>query len=291
LDTRFLETFLLVVDQGSIASAARNLNIAPAAVAQRIHALENELGYKLIMRSGRTVSMTESGAAIVDKVRKFVRQVRELHTPPGDSPLTGGLRLGAIATVMTGFLPEIIAKISDTYVGMEFYVQPGSSSALYEQVANGTLDAAIVAQPPFELPKSCEWRTLYRENLVLLKSVNVEGNEIARIIETNPFIRYDERSWGGLLVENYLRTLQIKPRVRFELDALEAIAVLVDRGLGVSLVPNWPQPWPEGLRLDKIPIGDPAFDRHIGMLWNRATPCLRLIMAILQEVSSKRTSP
>ena len=44
------------------------------------------------------------------------------------------------------------------------------------------------------------------------------------------------------------------PRERFELNALNAIAVMVDRGLGVSLVPDWARPWPEGLRLVRMPL-------------------------------------
>jgi DNA-binding transcriptional LysR family regulator len=39
------------------------------------------------------------------------------------------------------------------------------------------------------------------------------------------------------------------PRERFELDTLEAIAIMVDRGLGVALMHDWAPPWPEGLSL------------------------------------------
>ena len=44
MDTRFLDSFVTVVDGGSIAEAARRLNLTPAAVAQRIRALESEIG-------------------------------------------------------------------------------------------------------------------------------------------------------------------------------------------------------------------------------------------------------
>ena len=44
MDTQFLKTFVTVVDQGSMAAAARVLNITPAAVAQQIRTLEREIG-------------------------------------------------------------------------------------------------------------------------------------------------------------------------------------------------------------------------------------------------------
>ena len=55
MDTQFLESFLLVVEHGSVAEAARRLNLTPAGVTQRLKALEQELGMALVSRSGRTV--------------------------------------------------------------------------------------------------------------------------------------------------------------------------------------------------------------------------------------------
>lgn len=286
MDTRFLETFLLVADTGSIAAAARRLNITSAAVAQRMRILEDEIGFQLIMRSGRTVSTTEAGAAIVGRVREFLSQIRDLKTLPSTKAVAGELLLGAVSSAITGFLPQILLQLSARHSGIEVYVEPGTSSILYQQVLTGELDAAIITRPPFDLPKTCDWHTLYREKLVLLKPSSLKGNDVKALLTTNPFIRYDARAWGGLLVDNYLRKIGIRPEERFELDALDAIAVLVDRGLGVALVPNWPPPWPADLSLIRIPVGDPAFDRHVGIVWNRATPRLRLVRAVLEEAAS-----
>ena len=77
MDTRFLETFLLVADTSSIVAAARRLNITSAAVAQHIRALEDEIGFPPIMQSGRTVSTTEAGAAIEEAVSSVARMLRD----------------------------------------------------------------------------------------------------------------------------------------------------------------------------------------------------------------------
>jgi DNA-binding transcriptional LysR family regulator len=44
MDTRFLSTFVTVVDCGSFAEAARRLHLTPAGLAQRIRTLETEIG-------------------------------------------------------------------------------------------------------------------------------------------------------------------------------------------------------------------------------------------------------
>src|SRR5215467_14456418 len=51
MDTQFLDSFVTVVDSGSIAEAARRLQLTPGAVAQRIRALESEIGASLVVRS------------------------------------------------------------------------------------------------------------------------------------------------------------------------------------------------------------------------------------------------
>jgi DNA-binding transcriptional LysR family regulator len=289
MDTRFLETFLVVVDTGSIAAAARRLNITSAAVAQRMRTLEDEIGFPMLMRSGRTVSTTEAGAAIVGRVREFLSQIRDLKTLPSTKAVAGELLLGAISTTITGFLPQVLSQLAAKHSGVEVYVVPGPSAILYQQVLTGELDAAIITRPPFDLPKTCDWKTLYREKLVLLKPSSLKGNDVKLLLTTQPFIRYDSRSWGGLIVENYLRKMSVQPKDRFELDALDAIAVLVDRGLGVALVPDWPPPWPADLSLTHIPVGDAAFDRYVGLVWARATPRLRLVQAVLDVASASAT--
>lgn len=61
MDSRFLESFLTVVDCGSFAEAARRLNLTAAGVAQRIHVLEQEFGTRLIVRSGRACGPPRPG--------------------------------------------------------------------------------------------------------------------------------------------------------------------------------------------------------------------------------------
>ena len=78
MDSKFLDSFVAVVDYGSIAEAARRLNLTPGAVAQRIRALENEIGATLLVRSGRTVRPTEAGAAILPRTRSFLKDARDI---------------------------------------------------------------------------------------------------------------------------------------------------------------------------------------------------------------------
>src|SRR5258708_22149301 len=109
MDTRYIETFLMVIDNGSIAEAARRLNLTAAAVAKRIHALESEIGSVLVMRSGRTIRPTEAGAAIIERARRFLAEARDFKSIAVTDRPSGPLRLGAISTALSRLLPAILA--------------------------------------------------------------------------------------------------------------------------------------------------------------------------------------
>ena len=78
MDSRFLDSFVMVVDIGSIAETARRLNITAAGVAQRIRALETEIGTRLVVRSGQRVRPTEAGLAILARSRSILSDLRDL---------------------------------------------------------------------------------------------------------------------------------------------------------------------------------------------------------------------
>jgi DNA-binding transcriptional LysR family regulator len=290
MDTRFLESFVTVVEHGSIAEAARRLNLTPAAVAQRIRALEHEIGAQLLSRSGRTVRPTEAGAKIIERSRRFLQEVRDLRALAIDETTAGELRLGAVATALNGLLPDILASLAEKYPLLGVYVVPGTSESLYPKVLNGELDAAIIVEPEFSIPKTCGWQVLRQEPLVVLTPASMNISDPLLALQSAPFIRYDRNAVGGRIADRYLRLVGIRPQDRFELTSLTAIALLVDRGLGVSLVPDWSPPWPEGLSLKKLPIPDQSYIRRVGLLWNRASVRIRLVNAFLEEASAALVS-
>ena len=283
MDTQFLATFVAVVDHGSMAAAARVLNITPAAVAQQIRTLEREIGAPLIARAGRTVNVTEPGSRILQRARDLLRDVADLGTVANDDATAGELRLGAGTNALTGMLPDILARMVDKFPRIKVFIKPGYSPDLHRSVETGELDAAIVLQAPFALPKTCDWALLREEPLVVLAPASMAGRDPHELLTSEPLIRYDRGQWGGRQADQYLRLVGITPRERFELNALNAIAVMVDRGLGVSLVPDWARPWPEGLNLVRIPLPRPFEPRRIGIVWSRSTIRIRVVKAFLHE--------
>lgn len=286
MDTRFLESFVAVVDNGSIAEAARRLNLTPAAVAKRIRALEGQIGARLIARSGRVVRSTEAGVAILDRARHFLAEARDLKMVATNGKPAGEFRLGAVWTAVSELLPDLMIVWTQKYPQVELRMTRTTSSDLYQRVLDGDLDAAIMAEPPFAIPKTCDWRLLWEQPLVLLAPASASVRDPHRMLRTEPFIRIERTTWAGHLIDGYLRRAGIQPRERFELSGIDLIAVLVDRGLGVSLMHDSGLFWLEGLSIAKIPLPHNPFARRIGLLWSRASTRLRMVHTFCEEAAT-----
>jgi len=282
MNSEFLKTFVTVVEQGSMAEAARRMDITPAAVAQQMQALERDLGVRLFARVGRSVHATEAGNRVLDHVKGLLRDVADLHTLANDQSLTGELRLGAGTNALYGIVPGVMAALVQRYPLITVHIQPSYSATMHQDVYEGSLDAALVLEAPFTLSKRCNWQLLREEPFILLAPERFADSDPHELLATQPFIRYDH-PWGGQQIDLYLRRAALSPRERCEINSLNAIAVMVHHELGVSIVPEWIEPWPQGLRLARIALPLPIAPRRIGLIWSRASKRLRLVEAFREE--------
>ncbi|MFJ1301571.1 LysR family transcriptional regulator [Pseudomonadota bacterium AL_CKDN230030165-1A_HGKHYDSX7] len=286
MDTRYVDTFVLVAECGSMAEAARRMSITPTALAQRLHALEREFGVPLFSRSGRFVRITEGGARLLERARRFQREVRALKAAVSTEGFPGGLRIGAIRTALGNMIPQALKHIADHHPGLDAMVELGASHELYHQVTGGKVDAAFLVEPPFRTPKSFSWHTLRVEPLVLLVPAALAGSEPDALLAREPLLRYDRRTWGGSLADQYLQSRNLNPRERFELDSPDGLASLVEMGLGIALVPNCFRPGalPAGVAVIALPRNTLA--RRLGLLWPHHSTYGRLFEALVAAMEA-----
>lgn len=283
METAYLQSFLLVVESGSMSEAARRLDLTPGAVAQQIRALEREFKAPLLARAGRTVQPTEAGHRLVQRARTLLRDVSDIKALVGSEAAGGELVVGTINTAMHSLLPDILARFVKTHPGAKVFLQSGTTAALYKAMQQGELDAAVCLYPQFALAKTFDWALLREEPLVLLAPSRLARRDPHELLRTSPLIRYDRNLGGGKQADRYLRTAGIVPQERFELSSLLAIAMMVDRGLGVSVVPDIASPLLDGQRIVKIPLPLPSETRRFGILWMRSSPRLRLIHGFVES--------
>lgn len=283
MDIAYLQAYLLVVDTGSMSEAARRLDLTPAAVAQQMRALERELQAPLLARAGRTVAPTEAGHRLAAHARGLLRDFANLKARVNEDADQGELRIGAINTALHTLLPDVLAGFAKRYPRVRVHIRSALSVDLYDAVRQGELDAAICLHPAFALPKTLHWRLLREEPLAVFAPPRWARRDPHELLASEPFIRYDRSLGGGKQADRYLRQHGIVPHERFELSSLATIAMLVDRGLGVSLAPDAATPWWPGLKVTKLALPGPSQARRFGMVWERTSVRGRWIGALVEE--------
>ncbi|MFP3613147.1 LysR family transcriptional regulator [Paraburkholderia sp. SIMBA_050] len=262
---RELKTFLAVVRFGTFASAGARTGLTQSAVSAQIKRLEDDLGFALFDRTGRSASLNEAGHRTAEVAEDLLLQYARLSDQGGETSATGYLRIGSIASAQASFLVNAIRTFREGSPGWRVRIVPGVSLNLLVQVDSGEVDGVIMIKPPFALPSELKWHSLIAEPFVLLVPKTLAGQPWRKLLVSEPFIRYDRNSFGGRLVDRFLRKLRIRVQDAVELDELQGIVGLVDQGVGIALVPQ-----AVSLHMPDnavaLPLDDYAFSREIGFV-------------------------
>jgi DNA-binding transcriptional LysR family regulator len=131
-----LEVFIAVCAAGSFTRAAEHLAMTKSAASQHVAALERELGVQLLLRSTRSLSLTEAGTALRDEARALLEQALRLteRARQQAAQLTGTLRLTS-AEDTAGWVAPLIAEYLRRHPGMHVEYRP--SDRLLDLVAEG----------------------------------------------------------------------------------------------------------------------------------------------------------
>jgi DNA-binding transcriptional LysR family regulator len=97
MNTADLDTFMIVVRQGSFAAAARELHVDPSSVSRTVAALESELGTRLFQRNTRKLALTEAGAVLIERIGPLLEELEDVRQTAADTAVRahGTLRVTA----------------------------------------------------------------------------------------------------------------------------------------------------------------------------------------------------
>ncbi|HEY0821009.1 MAG TPA: LysR family transcriptional regulator [Rhizobacter sp.] len=136
-----LEAFVTVCTTGSFTRAAEQMAMTKSAASQHVAALERELGVQLLHRSTRSLTLTETGAALLAEGRVLLDQAQRLteRTRQQTAQLTGTLRITS-AEITNALVAPVIAEYLQHHPGMQVEYLP--SDRLLDLVAEG-LDLSL----------------------------------------------------------------------------------------------------------------------------------------------------
>lgn len=141
------EVFVSVIEQGSLAGAARKLKISAPMVSKRLARLEEKLGIQLVHRTTRRLAPTSIGQLFYDDISAVVAAAREAEArvSSNSGALTGELRIGTVNSLGRLYLAQYLAPFLDTHPGLNVYIDVSDQPV--DLVAN-KVDVEVTFSPP-----------------------------------------------------------------------------------------------------------------------------------------------
>ena len=236
-----VEGFLEVARRGSVSRAAEALFITQPTLTARLHGLEHELGTQLFLRTPRGMRLTDAGKAWVPYAERALRALAEGREALDQvmSASAGHLVIAAAPAVSTYVLPLLLEKFVAAHPRVEVSVRTGHSEDVVELVLRDEVQLGLgraIRHPDLEL------RPFLKEELVLVcapshaftKRRSVTMAEVA----LQKLIMFDRTSSYYEITQAAFLSAGAKLRGLMELDSIEAAKKMVERGLGVALLPR-----------------------------------------------------
>ncbi|MBZ4318521.1 LysR family transcriptional regulator [Streptomyces huiliensis] len=272
MEIRQLEYFVAVAEEKSFTKAAAKLHVAQPGVSTQIRQLERELGQELLDRTGRTVRLTEVGAAVLTRARAAlaalaaVRQAVDEHT----GLLRGRVSVGMVASSAAAYdLPRLLADFHREHPAIEITLSESTSDLLLTDLREGRFDAVAVS-PSAPLPPGIDSLTVADEPLVAAVAHDhpLAHRTSLRLAELRdePLIVFHPSVGARHTVEDACSEAGFPPRIAFEASDPNLLADLAVRGLGVAVLPApFAAARPEALRT--VALTDPPMRGAIVFAW------------------------
>jgi LysR family hydrogen peroxide-inducible transcriptional activator len=144
---RQLQYLVAVGDLGGFRKAADACGVAQPSMSAQIAQVEQAIGVQVFERSARGVRVTVAGARVIDRARAVLLASRDLADTAQQhrNPLHGTVRIGVIPTVCPYLLPDVTPSLNRSLPGLQIVWSEDKTRTLMREVAEGGLDAAILA--------------------------------------------------------------------------------------------------------------------------------------------------
>jgi LysR family hydrogen peroxide-inducible transcriptional activator len=283
--------FEALAQHGHFGHAADASGISQPALSMQIKDMEADLGVALFERGPRHVRLTRFGEEFAPRVRDILRSVDEVSDLArlSQNTLSGRLRIGVIPTIAPYLLPSFIGQLTHDHPTLDLQIRETLTPRLIEELAQGRIDAAIVALPVSE--PSFEEVEIFEENFVLIRP-DIDADRAvpdAADLAKMQLLLLEE---GHCFRDQALAFCSMRsPLQREELDgsSLSTLVQLVGAGIGVTLIPDMAvsvETRSANVSVARFKGVQPK--RTIGMIWRKTSPLadqFRLIADIVARAA------
>jgi DNA-binding transcriptional LysR family regulator len=295
VDADQLRAFVAVARARRFTRAARRLGTTQPSLSRRVQQLERTVGAKLVVRTPAGVVLTSAGERFLGHAERALASIdagrtaiEELSGEP-----RGMVALGSQPTISAYVLPSLLARFVSRYPEVVLRLREGLADAIEERLASGELDLAIMNLPVRRLDLAAQ--KLWQEDYLLVVPA------AHRLAATDRALALSEVATEPLVVATGAQSTQalfaaceergVPPRVVVDADNLEAVRRMVERGLGVALLPRTMAEATDARRVRAIEISRGGVRRQVALVHRGEaylTSAARALRATIVEVLGSR---
>ncbi|HMH01433.1 MAG TPA: LysR family transcriptional regulator [Terriglobales bacterium] len=293
MDFDQLETFLEVARLSSFSRAAEKRFRTQPAISAQIRALEEEIGARILDRSGGKVSITAAGKLFqkyaeetLDARKAVLTAIAETERVP-----RGEIIVGANEGTCLHILPEVFAQFKKQYPDVAVNIKSADYAKILDSVIDNSVDFGVVSMPVTDPRLTVV--LIHRDELVIivppqhplakLKSATIA--DAARFPLVVPKAGHTRDALEDLFYEN-----KLKPRYAMELDSSELLKRFVAADVGVGFIAR--SNVQEDVRanvLVAIPMSDAQVRRDLALVFRKDKALSRAALAFIDTTVKIKT--
>lgn len=273
-DLADLRLFSEVVATGSITAGARRAHLALAAASSRIRGMEETLGIPLLQRFRRGVRPTPAGIAVAHHARAVLDQLERMRGELDQYAhgLKGLVRLLSNTAALTEFLPDVLGAFLEGHPNVDVEVEERQSYEIVPAIAQGRADVGVVADA-VDLGSLQSFP--FRDDRLVV--VAPHGHRVARRrsvafaeIARDDFVGMGTAGAASALHAHVLQHAERAGRslrFRVRLGTFDAVCRLVERGVGISVVPETAaRRFEQTMKIHVVPLEDAWAVRRLSIV-------------------------
>ncbi|GAC78959.1 putative LysR family transcriptional regulator [Gordonia malaquae NBRC 108250] len=268
----------------SMTVASEALGVSQSSMSRRLHALEERLSVPLLVREGRNVRLTPAARSLLDDLRRPLAEVeRALERAASDGDAESGrIRFGFPLTMGSGDVPEVLAAFHHRNPHVHLQLKQAHGAELIADLRAGELDLAITIPPADEtahvLIGSQEIVVATSERHWAAQRDHVSLDELVDEV----FIANPENFHLRAATVEWCASVGFAPNIAVEITEFATIRELVERGLGVALLPRAGRQTPGVV---EVQVRPQRLQRDIGLAWASTirTPAVDRLSRFIEE--------
>lgn len=239
-----LRTFREVADTLNFTKASEKLNLTQSAISHQIKALEAEFGVPLFIRAKRGVILTDAGKIALEYAERILEETEEMRERVAglEKRLKGRVRVAAATQALVYLFAPLFEEFMDAHENIELVFRTTTATEqTVEDILNGVADVGFASLAVYS--SNLEVAELFDDELVLVvgkkhrlsKQTEIKINELQK----ERWILFERGASIRRATDDFFTKLNIKPETSLESNDTYFVKLMIEQGLGISLLPSW----------------------------------------------------